>query len=229
METPLEFLYKGKKLGLCGVKLPFWINLPYVDICKTLSLDLLHSFYKFFYNHVFHWNRTGLGAAELDACLALQIQLVGDCVFAQGVLRISQMSGKDHRDLMRTQVAVVAGGPNDISTKVTRATQAVINCISLAQYSTMTDSMLQAYKNSYLDLQNLKHAWIENKTRRGKRGVIKDFDIPKMHNLCHLSAHVCAKGPPDNYSTETMERLHIVLIKDAYQATNCRNWAEQST
>ncbi|KAF8594437.1 hypothetical protein BDV93DRAFT_458998, partial [Ceratobasidium sp. AG-I] len=149
--------------------------------------------------------------------------------FAQGVSRISQMSGKDHRDLMRTQVAVVAGGPNDISARVTQATQAVVDCIYLAQYDTMTDGVLQAYEDSYLDLQNLKQAWIENETRKGKRGVIEHFNIPKMHNLRHLSAHVRAKGPPDNYSTETMERLHIVLIKDAYRATNRRNWAEQAT
>ncbi|KAF8594502.1 hypothetical protein BDV93DRAFT_515726 [Ceratobasidium sp. AG-I] len=80
------------------------------------------------------------------------------------------MSGKDHRDLMRTQVAVVAGGPNDISAKVTQATRAVVDCIYLAQYDTMTNDVLTAYENSFLDLKNLKQAWVENETRRGKRG-----------------------------------------------------------
>lgn len=56
VETPLEFLNEGKKHGLCGVKLLFWVHLPHVDICKVLCLDLLHGFYKFFYDHVFQWN-----------------------------------------------------------------------------------------------------------------------------------------------------------------------------
>jgi hypothetical protein len=76
--TALEFLEVGRNYGLCGVKKLFWVDLPGVDICKVLCPDLLHGFYKCFYNHVFHWNLAGLKADELDAQMRSQIQLAGD-------------------------------------------------------------------------------------------------------------------------------------------------------
>jgi hypothetical protein len=226
IETPLQFLYESKKHGLCGVKKPFWVDLD-IDICTVLSLDLLHGYYKFFYDHVFHWNRNILGHSEIDARLASQIQLVGDRVFPQGVSRISQMTGKEHRDLLRVHIAIVAGGSNNGNSKLTQATRSIVDCIYLAQYEKMTETDVKAYERSYGQVQQLRQIWIDCGGQRGKNGVIEHFEIPKFHNIRHLPAQVFAKGPLDNYSTETMERMHGDL-KNAYDATNRCNWAEQA-
>lgn len=228
LETALEFLNESRKYGLCGVKVPFWAKLPGIDICKVLCPDLLHGFYKFFFDHVFHWNLTSLKAAELDARMCSQIQLSGDRVFSSGVSHIHQMTGKEYRDLLRTHVSVVAGAPNEDNSKLTTATRSIVDCIYLAQYPTCSERVLAAFNRSYAIFQDNKSVWIENGSRKGKNGVIEHFNIPKLHIIRHLADHVRSKGPADNYSTETMERLHIDLVKDAYRASNRKEWTQQA-
>ncbi|KAG8700600.1 hypothetical protein FRC09_005857 [Ceratobasidium sp. 395] len=230
LETPLKFLRESRKYGLCGVKWPFWIDIPGLDICKVLSMDLLHGFYKLFFDHFFNWNRMGIGAAELDARIASQIHLAGDRVFAQGVSRISQMTGKEHRDLLRTHVPAIAGAPNPWHSPVTRATRALVDCVYIARYKEMCELDLREYMKSYEQLHLLKQVWIDNKTRRStpNKELMTHFNIPKFHVLRHLIEQVFGKGPLDNYSTETMERLHIEFIKWAYRASNRRDWLQQA-
>lgn len=228
LETVLEFLHESRNYGLCGVKVPFWAKLPGIDICKVLCPDLLHGFYKFFFDHVFSWNLTSLKAVELDTRVSSQIQLSGDRVFSNGVSHIHQMSGKEYRDLLRTHVSVVAGAPNGGSSKLTIATRSIVDCIYLAQYPTCSERVLSAFDRSYALFQENKSVWIENGSRKGKNGVIEHFNIPKLHIIRHLADHVRSKGPADNYSTETMERLHIDLVKDAYRASNRREWTLQA-
>ncbi|KAF8593440.1 hypothetical protein BDV93DRAFT_397274, partial [Ceratobasidium sp. AG-I] len=226
-----EFLREGRKYGLCGVKVPFWVSIPRIDICKVLSMDLLHGFYKLFYDHVFSWNQMGLGPAELDARIASQIPLAGDRIFTQGVSRISQMTGKEHRDLLRVHVPVIAGANNRWNSQVTQATRAFVDCIYIARYKEICDNGLQEFSKNYKVLHQLKQVWIDNETRRSGPGqdVMTHFNIPKLHILRHLPEQVLGKGPLDNYSTETMERLHIEFVKWAYRASNHRDWVEQAT
>ncbi|KAG8711167.1 hypothetical protein FRC08_016232 [Ceratobasidium sp. 394] len=230
LETPLEFLRESRKHGLCGVKWPFWIDIPRLDICKVLSMDLLHGFYKLFFDHFFNWNRMGIGAAELDARIASQVHLAGDRVFAQGVSRISQMTGKEHRDLLRVHVPVIAGAPNQWHSPVTRATRALVDCVYIARYKEMCEQDLREFQKSYELLHQLKQVWIKNQTRRSapNKELITHFNIPKLHILRHLIKQVFGKGPLDNYSTETMERLHIEFIKWAYRVSNRRDWLQQA-
>ncbi|KAG8711318.1 hypothetical protein FRC08_016043 [Ceratobasidium sp. 394] len=228
LETPLEFLRESRKYGLCGVKWPFWIDIPRLDICKVLLMDLLHGFYKLFFDHFFNWNRMGLGPAELDARMASQNQLAGDQIFAQGVSRISQMTGKEYRDLLRVHVPVIAGTPNQWHSQVTRATQALVDCIYIAWYKEMCDKDLEEFRKSYEQLHQLKQVWIDNETRRSapNKDLITHFNILKFHILRHLIEQVLGKGPLNNYSTKTMERLHIEFIKWAYCASNRRDWLQ---
>ncbi|KAG8778959.1 hypothetical protein FRC12_024705 [Ceratobasidium sp. 428] len=229
LETPLEFLRESRKYGLCGVKWPFWIDIPGIDICKVLSMDLLHGFYKLFFDHFFNWNRMGIGAAELDARIASQIHLAGDRVFAQGVSRISQMTGKEHRDLLRTHVPSIAGAPNVWNRAVTKAIRSLVDCVYIARYKEMCELDLREFQKCYDQLHELKQVWIDNETRRSapNKEVMTHFNIPKFHILRHLLEQVFGKGPLDNYSTETMERLHIEFIKWAYRASNRRDWLQQ--
>ncbi|KAG9077775.1 hypothetical protein FS749_010301 [Ceratobasidium sp. UAMH 11750] len=227
LETATEFLNESKKYGLCGVKNPFWVEIPGVDISKVLSLDLLHGFYKCFYDHIFKWNLTRLKPAELDTRIRSQVQLSGDRVFPKGASHLSQVSGKEHRDLLRTHVATVADGPNGGNAKVTIATRAVADCIYLAQYKSLSTKELDDYTRSYNVFHENKSAWIENESRAGKNGVIDHFNIPKLHNARHVPEQVVLKGAITNYSTETMERLHIDFIKEGYRASNRREWLQQ--
>ena len=46
------------------------------------------------------------------------------------------------------------------------------------------------------------------------------FRIPKLHGLQHFVGDVHSGGPPDNFTTETPESLHINMCKEPYNASN---------
>jgi hypothetical protein len=137
------------------------------------------------------------------------------------------MSGKEYRDLLCIHMSVISGAPTGCI-KLTLATRTIVDCIYLAQYNSTSEKVLTAFENSYALFHEKKSVWIENGTRAGKNGIIEHFNILKFHILRHLPDHVQSKGPADNYSTETMERLHIDFIKMAYRASNCRGWTPQA-
>ncbi|KAG8788454.1 hypothetical protein FRC12_014553 [Ceratobasidium sp. 428] len=222
-----EYLDLAGEKHFNGVDKPFWRFIPGLDIFRVLSPDLLHGFHKFFHDHIYRFNRTGMGIDEYDARIRLQSQFSGDRTFHHGVSHISQMTGIEHRLLERTHLPIVANAPGVINDKVTRATQGVMECIYLAQLSVQSDRTLQAYEAAYESFMANRQAWIENGTRRGKKVVIPHFNIPKMHVIRHHTYHVRRKGSATNFTTETMEHLHIGL-KEAYRASNRREWKLQT-
>ncbi|KAG8777229.1 hypothetical protein FRC12_000491 [Ceratobasidium sp. 428] len=220
-----EFVNLAGEHHLNGVDKPFWKSLrPRLDIFHVLSPDLLHGFHK--YDHIFRFNRTGMGQDEYDARLLSQVHYSGDRTFLHGVSHISQMTGNEHWLLERTHLPIVAEAPGVINEKVIRATRGAVDCIYLAQLPTQSERSLQAYEAAYKEFMANRQAWIDNGTRRGKKEVIPHFNIPKMHVTRHHVHHIRRKGSANNYTTETMEHLHKG-VKDAYRASNRREWKEQ--
>jgi hypothetical protein len=224
-----EFTNLASEQHLNRVDRQFWSSLPQVDIFKMLCPDILHRFHKMFYNHIYHFNLTGMGDDEYDACIRSQVHFAGDCAFPHGVSHISQMTGIEHQALEHTHLPIVANAPGAIWNKVTQATQAAMECIYLVQLPTQSDRSLQAYQAAYKDFMQERWVWVKNRTWKGKNGVIPHFHIPKMHVIRHLVEQVRLKGTADNYSTETMEHLHIDMVKDVYQVSNQQEWKQQTS
>jgi hypothetical protein len=222
-----EFVKLSGEQHLNGVDKPFWKTLPRLNIFEALSPDLLHGFHKFFYDHIYRFNLTAMGEGEYDARVHSQLRFAGDRNFLHGVSHISQMTGIEHRMLERTHLPIIANAPGAINQKVTRATRGAMDCIYLAQLPTQSDRSLQAYEAAYEEFMANRQGWIDNGTRRGKHDVIPHFNIPKMHLTRHFVQHARRKGSADNFSTETMEHLHIG-VKEAYRASNRREWKQQT-
>ncbi|KAG6907073.1 hypothetical protein DXG01_010681 [Tephrocybe rancida] len=55
----------------------------------------------------------------------------------------------------------------------------------------------------------------------------KDFNFPKLHSMMHYVEAIKALGSTDGYNSEAPERLHIDFAKDAYRASNKRDYTEQ--
>ncbi|KAG8728199.1 hypothetical protein FRC11_011618, partial [Ceratobasidium sp. 423] len=208
---PYEFSLTAGKYRLADVEFPFWAELPFVDICQVLSVDLLHGFHKFFYDHPFKWNSNSLGDAEIDARMKAQVPYSGSRLFPKGVSHISQMSGKEHRALQTVHLSVVANSPVKYSHELTLATHALLDTIYWAQLPSHTTRTLEAFKAS------------------GEKGnVIPHFNVPKFHTIQHLLEQILAKGTTDNFSTETIEHMHMDTLKDAFPATNKKDWEKQT-
>jgi hypothetical protein len=56
-----------------------------------------------------------------------------------------------------------------------------------------------------------------------------DFNFPKMHSMIHYTETIRRLGSADGYNTEAPERLHIEYAKDAYRASNKRDYIAQMT
>ncbi|KAG8695809.1 hypothetical protein FRC08_007547 [Ceratobasidium sp. 394] len=139
------------------------------------------------------------------------------------------MSGKEHRALKTVHLGVIANAAIPYSQELTRVTRALLDFIYLAQLPLHTDKTLAKYKEAYRQFHKLKGVWIKNGARQGEKGdVIEHFNIPKLHVAGHLPEQVQAKGVADNYTTETIEHLHINTLKEPYKATNRKNWHEQT-
>ncbi|KAG9079376.1 hypothetical protein FRC06_007766, partial [Ceratobasidium sp. 370] len=225
---PYQFSLGAGKERLGDVEYPFWAGLPFVDICQSLSVDLLHGFHIFFFDHPFQWNVTSLGESEIDARMKAQVPYAGCRVFPKGVTHISQMSGKEHKALEAVHLSIVANSDAKYSCELTHATRALLDYIYYAQLPSHTDRTLEVFEAAYDEFHRCKDIWIKNESRRGKAGVIEHFNIPKLHTAQHMSEQVRLKGSADNFSTETIEHLHIDTIKEAYPATNKKEWEKQT-
>ncbi|KAG9087311.1 hypothetical protein FS749_003000 [Ceratobasidium sp. UAMH 11750] len=225
---PYQFALGAGKERLGDVEYPFWVGLPFVDICQSLSVDLLHGFHKFFFDHPFQWNVTSLGESEIDARMKAQVPYAGCRVFPKGVTHISQMSGKEHRALETVHLSVVANSDAKYSHELTHATRALLDYIYYAQLPSQTEHTLEAFEAAYNEFHRYKDVWIKNGSRKGKTGVIEHFNIPKLHTAGHMSEQIRLKGTADNFSTETIEHLHMDTIKEAYPATNKKEWEKQT-
>ncbi|KAG8795971.1 hypothetical protein FRC12_007317 [Ceratobasidium sp. 428] len=225
---PYKFSLGCAKERLCDVEYPFWARLPLVDICQALSVDLLHGFHKFFFDHPFRWNTNSLTEEKMDARIKAQVPYSGGRMFPRGVTHISQMSGKEYRAIQETHLSVMAHSGQPYAVELTKVTRALLDFMYYAQLPVHTEHTLKAFEAAHDEFHKLKDVWIKNGARRGKTEPIKHFNIPKLHNVRHITDQIRAKGSADNFTTETIEHLHIDTIKEAYPATNKKDWEKQT-
>lgn len=62
-----------------------------------------------------------------------------------------------------------------------------------------------------------------------EKGICNHFNIPKVHSMLHYINKIRWLGTTDGFNIETTERLHIDLAKEAYRASNKRDYHAQMT
>jgi len=214
-----EFVQAAKAVRLFGVEKPFWEDLPHVDICKAICTDVLHGLHKSFKDHTATWTTNIIGDHEFDQRMRKLPKFPGFRHFSQGISKISQWSGREHKDLQRVFLGATLGA---VPARVTKAVRAELDFIYTAQWKSITtndlknmemyNSIYHANKEIFWDLDGRK---------------TEGFDIPKTHNRHHFSEVIEWLGTTDNYNTETSERYHIDVAKKAWAATNHKNVVPQ--
>ena len=113
------------------------------------------------------------------------------------------MTGREHRDLQRTIVPMIAGlaDPDFV-----HAIRAIIDFLYRAQAPTFSPSSIHAMEESLQEFHSFKGAILRAGVRRGKSKEISHFEIPKLELLQSFSHGIHNSGSLIPYTADVSER-----------------------
>ncbi|KAJ7096864.1 hypothetical protein C8R44DRAFT_643819 [Mycena epipterygia] len=224
-EDPAEFVKKCKEAGIKPVVHPFWEGLPYVDIFKSITPDVLHQLYQGVMKHLKAWIIEAFGSAEIDARCRRLPPNHNIRTFMNGISHLSRVTGQEHNQICRFLLGIVIDIPlpNNLAPgRMIRAIRGLLDFLFLSQYPVHSAETLAQEDDALKRFHNNKDIFIE-------LGIRSNFNLPKLHYLRHYTPSIKRFGTTDNFNTEYTERLHIDLAKDAYRATNHKDEYPQMT
>lgn len=222
---PDKFLAACHDAGVKPITHPFWFDLPYADIHLAITPDILHQLYQGVIKHVVAWIISAYGEKEIDARCRRLPPNHNIRVFSRGISSLSRVTGKEHADMCRILMGLVIDLrlPGNYSPlRLIRALRAILDFLYLSQYPIHT-------KETLICLDDALQRFHLNKKVFVDLGIRTNFNLPKLHSLSHYILSIKMFGTTDNYNTESTERLHIDLAKDAYRATNKKDEYAQMT
>ncbi|KAJ7203716.1 hypothetical protein C8J57DRAFT_1259579 [Mycena rebaudengoi] len=161
---------ESKKFRLSGVHLPFWRNWPLsTNPAKFLTPEPLHHLHKGFYDHDFLWCKNILKPPEIDFRLSVIQPRIGFRHFKEGVTRLKQLGGREHRELEQCIIAVIAdAAPRE----VVCAIRALIDFRYLAQAPEIDEETITRISSSLQEFHDNKQHIIN------ARGLIRWAGVP---------------------------------------------------
>ncbi|KAF8063166.1 hypothetical protein FPV67DRAFT_1421162, partial [Lyophyllum atratum] len=219
------FARNCREAGVKPVQHPFWEDLPYANVYRAITPDILHELYQGVMKHMIAWIIEAFGPTEIDArCRRLppnhNIRL-----FLKGISTLSRVTGREHDQICRFILGIIIDIPlpNNLAPgRLIRAVRGLLDFLYISQYPIHSSETLTR-------LESALQAFHDNKDIFIDLGIRPNFDLPKLHKAKHYKLAIEALGTTDNYNTEYTERLHIDLAKDAYRSTNHKDEFTQMT
>jgi hypothetical protein len=147
------------------------------------------------------------------------------CHFLHGITHLSRITGKEHAQICQALLGIIADMclPNNLEpSHLICAMRGLIDFIYLSQLPVHSTQTLKLLDGALLEFHSNKSIFID-------LGVREHFNIPKLHSCIHYASSIRFYGTTDNYNTQSMERLHINLVKDAFCSTNQKDEYPQMT
>ncbi|KAG6834934.1 hypothetical protein H0H93_006263, partial [Arthromyces matolae] len=224
-DDPAAFLQSCKDAGIKPVVDPYWKDLPYVHIYRSITPDILHQLYQGIMKHIIGWVLEAYGPAEVDARCRRMPPNHNLRLFSKGISTLTRVTGQEHDQMCRILLGLVIDAPlpdNVSSARLVRSVRAMLDFLYLAQYPVHTDKSLELLNDALHDFHVHKAIFID-------LGIREHFNIPKLHWARHYVDAIKLYGTTDNVNTQYTERLHIDLAKVAYAATNHKDEFSQMT
>ncbi|KAF8871151.1 hypothetical protein BD779DRAFT_1680609 [Infundibulicybe gibba] len=228
---PLEFTRACKHNGIKPVVHPFWEDLPYVNIYRSITSDILHQVYQGIVKHLISWIEKLYGPEEIDERCKRFPPNHHIRLFMNGISSLSRVTGREHSQMCSFLLGLIAESPSlrvshsvsaEDQKRVVRAVKALLDFAFLSQYPVHSTTTLQQLQDALRRFHQDMDVFITV-------GIRTNMNFPKLHSFLHYVSMIKLFGTTDNYNTEYTERLHIDLAKDAYRATNHKNEYSQMT
>jgi hypothetical protein len=219
-----EFFAMCKKFNLNGVHEPFWLDWALSDPSSFITPEPLHHIHRMFWDHDLQWAIFVVGAEELDFRFMMLQVPIGYRSFKDGVSTLKQVSGRDHRDVQRYLIGIIAAAtPSDFLSAV----RSLCEFRYLAQAPSFTEGAVAKLDRALKGFHTQKKAVIDSGARRGKSGEDKPWAIPKLELLQGVVPSIRSHGSIMQWSADPTERAHIDYVKVPGRAGNNHDYDEQ--
>lgn len=210
---------------LNGVHRPFWIDWPLSEPSEFLTSEPLHHWHKGFWDHDAKWCINAVGAAEIDFRFSTLPPHTGLRHFKEGISSLKQVTGREHRDIQRYIIPVIAGA---VTKRFMIAVRALMDFRYLAQAPVIDEGTCIKIDAALKEFHDHKDAILEAGARRGQGSEpINNWHIPKLEFLQSVVPNIRANGVAIQWSADITEHANITVIKDPARSGNNQNYEPQ--
>ena len=208
---------------LNGVDLPFWRDWKLPDETlpnpsQLFPIEILHHLHKSFWDHDVKWIIRAIGDRELDTRFSLLQPRSGYRHFSSGISALKQVTGREHRDIQRYILGLIA---DSVRPEVVVSIRALLDLRYLSQLHNVDADILDDIARALDIFHTFKQFILDLGLRVGKKGNrIFHFEIPKLELLQSIVPSIMWSGALPQWSADATERLHIDFIKVPRGNTN---------
>lgn len=220
-----DFLREAKKFRLNGIEKPFWNDWPFsADPDRFLTFEILHHLHKYFFDHELKWCAAIVGEDELDFRFSVFQPKVGYRHFKEGVTKLKQCTGREHRAMESQIVAAIAdAAPNEVVLCI----RSMIDFRYFGQLPRIDDDIRTRMHECLQTFHRHKDQIIAAGARPSKKGK-SNWYIPKLELLQSVVPNIATMGAPLQWTADVTEKMHSTHIKEPARArTNNRDYNPQ--